>query len=244
MRRLPLFLIAVAIAFALPASAKAQTPDPMPARTLSVTGEAEASAAPDMATVNVGVTAEAATAAAATDQASAAMTDVLVKLTRLGIDPADLQTSGLRLTPRYATTAQGNTDYSTVNSYGAANDLRIKVRDLSALGALLSGVVGSGANTLNGVEFGLQDPKALMDQARLAAVAEAQRRAALYSKAAGLTLGDILQLNENGYSGYQPLQSAMMRDVSVSASPSYEVPVAQGQITVNANVAMIYALAK
>ncbi len=243
MYRLPVFLFAIAIALALPLSAKAQTPGQTPARTLSVTGEAEASAAPDMATVNVGVTAEAATAAAATDQASAAMTAILVKLTTLGIDPADAQTSGLRLTPRYATTVLGNTDYSTVNSYSAANDVRIKVRDLSALGALLSGVIGSGANTLNGVEFGLQDPAALLDEARLAAVAEAQRRAALYAGAAGLTLGEIVQLNENGYSGYQPLQSAMMRDGSVSESLSYEVPVAQGQITVSANIAMIYALA-
>jgi hypothetical protein len=238
MSRLPTFLFAAVMGLALPMSAIAQTPP----RTLSVTGDAEASAVPDMATVNLGVAAEAPTAAEATDQASAAMTAILAELTALGIDAVDVQTSGLRLSPRYATTVLGNTDYSTVTSYSAANELQIKVRDLSALGGLLSTVIGTGANTLNGVAFGLQDSASLLDEARLAAVAEAQRRAALYAGAAGLTLGDIVQLNENGYSGYQPLQSAMMRDGAVSESLSYDVPVAQGQITVSANVAMIYAL--
>ncbi len=244
MPRLTVFLSAMTIALALPLAAFAQTTAQTPARTLSVTGEGEATATPDMATVSLGVSAEAATAADATDQTSAAMTDVLAKLATLGIDPADVQTSGLRLSPRYATTVLGNTDYSKITSFSAANDVQIKVRDLSAISSLLSAVIGSGANTLNGVEFGLQDPGALLDEARLAAVAEAQRRAVLYAGAAGLTLGDILQLNENGYSGYQPLQSAMMREASVSDSLAYDVPVAQGQITVSANVGIIFALAE
>ena len=215
-----------------PALAQGAGPTAVP--TLTVTGEGRVDQAPDMARITLGVTTEGPTAAEALAANSAEIAKVIENLKGAGVAPTDLQTTGLALNPNW----QSNMDDGTnrIVGYVASNAVSVQVRALDGLGEVLDAAVRDGANTLNGVEFLLQDPDPALDEARKRAVADAQARAALLAGAAGVTLGPIQSISEGG--GYQP-PVPMMRMASEAKGG---VPMAAGSVTTAAQVTIIWAL--
>jgi uncharacterized protein len=231
MRVIP--VLAMALMLGLPAFAETA-----PA-TISVTGEGKVEIAPDMATLNLGVTTEADTAAAALKANSDGIAGALSRLKDAGIAERDLQTSGLTLNPRYDYGSSGGE--AKITGYVAANMVTVRVRDLAVLGQTLDAVVTDGANTLGGLSFGLQEPDSTMDEARRRAVADATHKATLYSEAAGVKLGRIMSIADQGnYGGPQPMMMAEARFAKDAGS----VPVASGELTVGATVAVTYEIAE
>ena len=225
--------LATAIVLALPAAAETA-----PA-TIAVTGEGKVDMAPDMAMLSLGVMTQADTAAAALKANSDGLSGALDRLKAAGIEGRDIQTSGLSLHP--------NIDYSStgrepqVRGYTASNMLTVRLRDLSVLGQTLDAVVTEGANTLNGLSFGLQDPDEATDEARRRAVADAAHKAALYAEAASVTLGRIVTISEQGnYGGPQPMMMAEAR----LAKDAGSVPVASGEISIGATISVVYEIAQ
>ncbi len=206
-----------------------------PTRTITVTGEAQVATDPDMATITLGVTTQGMTAKAALDANNTALTSVLVKLKDDGIEPKDIQTTGLSVNPQFD--YQSNSGGSQkITGYVASNMVVVSVRNLETLGGTLDAVVTEGANTLNGISFGLQDPGPKEDEARRAAVTEAARRAKLYADAAGVGLGPVLSISEQGTSMPPPFMKA-------SAAREMSVPVEVGQVNVGAAVTVTYQIA-
>lgn len=204
-------------------------------RTISVNGEGEASAAPDMAVVTLGVQCDALTAAEALRQNSADMTATIDKLKKLGVAERDIQTSGLSVNPRYD--YEKNRARPEVIGFTASNTVTVRLRDLSAAGAVIDQAVQSGANTLSGVSFAFSDPKPLIDKARRAAVADAQAKAALLTDAAGVRLGKLLTIQDGYAAAPQPkMYSARMEMADAS------VPLQAGESSVNVTVSMIYEI--
>lgn len=210
-------------------------------RTIAVTGRGEISVEPDMATVIIGVQTESEVAAHALDQASAATAAILATLDEEGVAAQDIRSGAIRLNPQYSQSMLSSG--SQINGYRAVNSVEVTVNDLDQLGGLLAAVVGDGANRLDGVQFGLQDPSEAMDEARRRAVAEGARLADLYATAAGVSTGDLIELREAGSGGYQPLTAEPRQMELAASSPRYDVPIAAGQIELTASVNMIYAIA-
>ncbi len=205
-----------------------------PAARMSVTGEGAVDSAPDMATITLGVQNEAETAREAMDLTSAAVAAILEQLAADGLAPRDMQTRDLSLSPLWSNSARSlEREEPRIVGFQASNNVVVRVRDLDALGGILDRVIENGANTFNGLGFGLQDPVPALDEARRAAVAEAKRKAELYAEAAGLTLGQVLSLEEVG--GSDPIPMARM-------AMAESVPVAQGEVTTTARVTMVFAI--
>ncbi len=215
-------------ALVLPGQVLADTPR------LTVTGEGAVAGRPDMATITLGVTTEAATAAEAMAGNSEKLGRVLQRLKEAGLEDRDLQTSGLSLNPNWTQSPEG--EAPRIAGYVASNMLTVRVRALDRLGAVLDQAVQDGANTLQGVSFGLVDPQPAMDEARRKAVARAQARAQLLTEAAGVQLGPILEIREGG-DGYQP-PMPMYREAAMDAP----VPMAEGEIETTAQVTLVYEL--
>ena len=110
------------------------------------------------------------------------------------------------------------------------------MRDLDALGGVLDAVLGEGANTLNGLSFGVADDTALKDEARRAAVAAATRKARVLAEAAAVTLGPVTEIVEGGGFG-GPFPSARM-DMAMAEA----VPVAPGELSLQATVTMTWTI--
>lgn len=203
-----------------------------PAR-ITVTGQGAVSARPDLATVSLGVTTEGATAAEALGRNSTELGRVLDRLRKAGIAERDLQTSGLSLNPNWTQPQDGSAP--RIRGYVASNQLTVRVRALETLGGILDAVVADGANTLNGISFGLADPGPAQDEARRLAVASARAKAQLLTQAAGVGLGPVVEISEGA--GYQP-PMPMFR-AAASAAP---VPVAEGEVETTAEVTIVYEL--
>ena len=230
MRKIAVILIP---AFLLVAAASAGRAEETPPR-IAVTGTGEVSAAPDIALVSIGVTQEAEESRDALDAMNAATAAVLERLEAEGIAPADMQTGALHLYPLYnnSTLSSGN----RIDGYRAETTIRVRVRELGNLGPVLDTVVSDGANTLSGLQFDIDDPDPLLDEARRAAVADARAAAELLAEAAGVELGALIELTDQS-GGYNPGPVMMME-----ARSSGSVPVAEGEVTISASVSMVYRI--
>jgi len=70
------------------------------------------------------------------------------------------------------------------------------LKDLDQLEEVLTGLVNAGANELKSVAFQTMNLKALRAQARRVAVEAAREKAQIYCEAAGVTLGDVLHIED------------------------------------------------
>ncbi|MBL3552498.1 SIMPL domain-containing protein [Rhodovulum sulfidophilum] len=229
MRLVPLAPLALAVsALVAPVAADA-------APELRVTGTGSATAAPDMATLRLGVGHEADTAAEAMALVSDDLGRVMAELQAAGIEARDIQTSGLNLSPVWGDRSEDKRP--RITGYSAANGVTVRVRELDGLGPLLDTVIGTGANTLDGLSFGLQEPGPVMDEARRAAVAEARRKAELFASASGQSLGSLVSLVEQGANQPMPMQMKMSFE-----SMADTMPMAEGELELDATVTMVFEL--
>lgn len=224
-----LFLMAL-LAQAIPATSVAAA-EPA-AALITVTGEGQVEAAPDMATISLGVTTSASTAKAAMAENAGQLATVLGNLKAAGIEPRDLQTSGLSLGPNWSNSESG----SKIDGYTASNQLSVRVRNLDQLGEILDAAVEDGANTLNGVEFGLTEPGPQLDEARKRAIADARHRAELLAEAAGSALGPVVSITEGGSNSPGPQFNSYGRAAMES------MPVEAGELALSASVTVIWHL--
>ena len=229
MRALSALILSTALV--LPFAAPVLAEDAAP-RTISVTGTGTIEAAPDMATVMIGVTTQAPTAAEALAANTKATDAVIARLTASGIEDRDMQTSNLSINPNWT---GYDSSTPTITGYVASNMLTIRVRKLDTTGTVLDAVVTDGANTLNGLTFGLADPEPAYNEARKEAVADARAKAELLAEAAGVKLGAVLSISDQG---------AMMGGAPLFAEyAKAAVPVATGELGLSANVSVTYAIA-
>lgn len=223
-------LFALGLILAGPLSAQEERPR------IVVTGEGQAAAAPDMAMMRLGVEARGAAPGEAVAEMSARMEPVLAALAEAGIAAADIQTGQVSLRPIQSYRQDDGTEAPRIEGYVASNQVDVRIRELDRIGALLDGVVEVGANRLDWLAFGLQDPGATRDAALRDAVADARRKAELVAEAAGVTLGGIVSVVEQG-GGFRPGPMMM-----AEASDRSAVPVAPGEVETDAAVSVTFAL--
>jgi uncharacterized protein YggE len=202
---------------------------------ITVTGQGRVEMVPDMATINLGVTTQARTSAEAMAMNTKALGQVLAEIRDAGIVERDIQTNGLSLSPVWNRNSSSDGGASNIVGFSVSNQVTIRIRALDVVGSILDVVVNNGANQFHGLVFGVQEPGPAEDEARQRAVQDAIRKAAQLADVAGVDLGAILEMNENGSSGARPgmARAAMMSDA---------VPVAAGEVSIGASVTMVYEI--
>ncbi len=198
---------------------------------ISVTGEATVSVPPDLAEVEAGVTSDAKTAREASETNNAAMGKLLLALKAAGIDAKDIQTSRLSLQPQSAP----NRSTNAIVGYRASNQVTVRLRDVTKVASTIDMLVGAGANDIGGINFMVSQASKLLDDARGQAVADARRKAEIYAKAAGVTLGAPLSISEGGAPGPMPFRKMM-------GGMAATTPVAQGEETLSVTVNVTWAI--
>ena len=236
-------VIAALTLFVLPVLSdyKANAEEASPA-IISLVGIGSVSARPDMAAVSTGVVSEAKTARAALSANTAAMTSIVDWLKENGIEDRDIQTSGFAVQPRYTqpqTQSNGERSPPRIVGYSVSNQVTIRVRDISQLGGILDHVVTEGSNRVNGVSFTFSEHEKLLDMARANAMADAIRKAKIYTEAAGIGIGRITNISENG--GYQPQPQYRMARAEMSMADA-PVPMEAGEQTLSVQVNVTWEL--
>ena len=234
--------LALSLAMAVPAVAQAQSMTDhhaaMVAPTFTLSASGEVRIAPDMATITTGVQTEAATAAEAMAQNRTQMNQVIAALRRQGIEERHIQTSGLNLNAVYD---YPNNERPRLRGYQASNQVTIQVHDFDNFGRAIDSVVTAGANQINGVSFGLSNPRAAEDQARRAAVQALQAKAQLYADATGMRLVGLRTLSEGG--GYQPPAPVMYARAEAMDMAGGSTPVQGGELVVRIDISGVYEVA-
>ena len=228
MRHLPVFA-AIVLACAI-TPAIADTPPPA----ISVTGEATISVPPDLAEINGGVTTEAKTARDASAANNKAMSAVLQALKGSGIAEKDIQTSRLSLQPQSAP-IKGDRGPMQIVGYRASNRVTVTVRDVTKVASAIDALVSSGANDISGISFMVSQASKLLDDARAKAIDDAHRKAEIYARAAGVTLGAPLNISEQGAPGPIPYRK-------MAAAMADSAPVAPGEETLRVSVSVSYEI--
>jgi uncharacterized protein YggE len=197
---------------------------------VTVTGEATVAAAPDMATIRIGVTSQGKTARAASDASTQNMTVVLAAIKESGVADRDIQTTSLSLQPQYD---PNKTGAARLIGFQANNQITVKIRDIGQLPNILDRAISAGANEMSGIEFVVSEQSKLLDKARAEAIADARRKAELYANAAGMKVGRVMSISEEG-AAPQPRAFQAVRAGAAAIAP--------GEQTLRAVVTVSYEL--
>jgi uncharacterized protein len=227
--------LAAAVMLACGLSAASAGAEVVPPATISVSGEAHVSVPPDLAEIDGGFTSEAKTALEAANANDAGMGKVLLALKAAGIAEKDFQTSRLSLQPVSAPNRASGGPVQIVG-YRASNRVTIRLHDVSKVASVIDMLVGAGANDIGGINFMVSEASKLLDDARTEAMADARRKAEIYARAAGVTLGAPVSISEGGGGGFAPMQFRKM------AAGMAAAPVAQGEETLQVSVSVSWAI--
>lgn len=228
--------VVAAAVFVVAIPAQAQQPQLPPQRGVIVIGEASVSLPPDYARVRSGVTTRAKTAKEATDANTKAMAAIAAMLSNAGIAPKDIQTSRFSVQPIYESHQSGTEQ--RLSGFSVSNQVNITIRQIDKVGEILDRLVTTGATDVGSVEFLHAEPSKALDQAREAAVADARRKAELYARASGLTLGGVSWITEDSRYGASMPMTALRASAAMAA-----VPIAGGEDTLHVRITVGFDMA-
>jgi len=177
---------------------------------------------------------------------------VLALATQYGIDPQHVQTDYMGIEPRYR---DGYYEARDFVGFFVHKTVVITLRDLSKFESLLTDVLGSGVNYVQGVEFRTTELRKNRDTARGLAIQAAQEKAVALAGELGQKVGEPLTIQEEQnawWSGYNAwwgsrwggaMTQNVIQEASGAALPA-EGSLAPGQIAVSARVSVSFELTK
>ncbi len=216
--------------------------------TVTVQGDGQATLPPDVARVsfivqNIATTVSDAQAAT-TKQANAALDFVKGQ----GVADKDVKTLSYDITPQYAypnpcppgALCPSYVSPPKITGYQVSETIQVTVHDLTAVGALLSGIGKLEVQNISGPAFALDDPTAGYDAARADAISKARAQAALLAKQLGVRLGKIVNFSEYSGSSYPMYNNLGMGGAETKVVPTPTIPA--GENTYNASVSITYEI--
>jgi len=206
-------------------------------RTFSVSGEGKEVVVPNIAKIRIGVISEGLDLTTLQKENSEKMNRIINFLKEKGIDEKDIQTENYSVTPKY--------DYSKstyrIVGYTISQDLKVKVRDLSNIGEILSQAVNYGANNVSGPNFTVDDKEVYLEKAREKAIKNAKEKAEKIAKTVGFRLGKIVSIIESSL--YEPYP-VMLKEIGVGGEslPVFQPQIQPGSQEIKVQVTITYEI--
>ena len=201
--------------------------------TVGVTGEGKVIVVPDEVTISLGVQTQGKDAAAVKSENDMAVDKVLDFLLKKNIPQNQVQTEYVSLNKNY--------DYNTkVYNYNASQTISVKLKDLSKYDEIMSGLVASGINSINGVNFGSSKMDTYEAEARKKAVANAKMKAQEYTGVLGQKIGKAVQIAEQGTNTPQP--QPMYKMAMSESMDSSQRTLAPGEMTISSKLQITFHL--
>lgn len=231
LRNLVIGIGVIGASLSLPRASVGQTPQSQ----IVVSGLGEARVTPDRATIMLGVQSRAATAAAASADNARRQKAILDTLRALGLASEQLSTANYNVSPEMAYPTMG-AGAPKVTGYTVTNTVRADVRRLDDVARVIDAALAKGANEISSLQFYSSKADSARRAALTAAVADARMDAEVLAKAAGGTLGALLELSTSE-TPVRPVPM-MMRAAPAAAA---KTPIEPGEQTVSATVTARWA---
>jgi uncharacterized protein YggE len=204
---------------------------PLPG-TISVVGRGAAFGEPDTAALEVGVSASDPDVRRAVDSVDKGTAGLLQELIGLGVEQRHIRTTSYNVWREERFTPQGERGEVV---FRAQHMLSVEIAGAKRAGEVLAASVEAGANVVGGITFGFADSARLAAEARRAAVSDARERADQLAAAAGVTVGDVVAIEElAGTPG--PVFATFERSTMAADS------LAPGELSVEIAVSMTFRL--
>ena len=207
--------------------------------TVTVSGDGIVEVIPDLAYLTFGVTTRKITAEEAQTVNAMTMSDVISAVKDAGIDAKDISTSRFSIAS-YTEYDEGKRE----DGYQVDNYLSVTLRDIQNVSNVLTVAIKAGANRIQSVSFGIdnQNRDNAYAKALEIAVGRARTRAEAIAKAAGYTIGDVVQITEGGF--YDSSPRSINIAVETFTATGVGASIATGAQTVSARITVIYVLVK
>ena len=212
-----------------------------PSPYVQVNGHGELHVAPDMAYVSLTLEKTDKDAKVARDDVEGRAAKVIALARKLGIADADIDAPSVTVIPEYqwVNESSGNAGTRKLMGQHVTRGIMLTLRDLDRYGELVDGLFAVGVTDLGNVTLDRSDRRALEQKARALAVDDAHDKAAGLAKSAGVTLGAVYSIEEQGGS-IEP--RAMMAAAARSSGPTPEY--LNGKIDISADVQVYYLIGK
>lgn len=187
--------LAVSCLISAPLSAQQiVTNAPIPQIAIGSRGEIKVS--PDRANIQISVQTKAVTAAAAAAENATRQKAVIDALRALGLQANDISTVGYSVNPeqRYEPNRE-----PVVIGYTVVNTVMVEVRDLSMVGRIIDVAISRGANMITSLNFYASNTEAARREAIAMAIQRARVDADAAARAAGGTIGGLLEVSVGAY---------------------------------------------
>jgi uncharacterized protein YggE len=227
-------LIGVLLAFAATATATAQEPVPPQVPAIVTIGEAVVRRAPDLAFVTLSVETRAKNPRDAQRLNAEAMTGVQQRLSQARVPKEAIRTSGYDLEQEFDV-VQGR---RVPREFVARNAIEVRVDEVTRTGEIVDAVVQSGATSVSGIRFDLQDRAAAEREALRLAVADARSRADAAAAGAMRTVDRVLRIEDSRDGVIAPPRPMM----TMAKADAFQTPVEPGVIEVRARVTLTVSM--
>lgn len=209
---------------------------------IQVSGHGEEHVAPDMLKVSLTVEKTSLGAAAARADVEARAAKVLALARRLGIVDKDIWAPAVTVSPQYEWhSGPGGDGKQVLVGQHVVRGVTLTLRDIGRYGELADGLFAAGVTRLDGVMSDTSQRDKLQQQALAAAVADAHARAVALAGGAGVTLGPVFSIAEQGGErGPRPILMGAMSREAGAAQPEY----LNGEIDIDADVQVYYLIGR
>jgi uncharacterized protein YggE len=228
--------------------------------TFAVSGQGKAVGVPDVARFSFSVTNEGGKDIAALQRDNTAKANTVIAFLKSeGVDARDIQTQDYSVQPRYQTyncrptviyqgaagaepaIAAQPCPPSEIVGYTVSQTVEVKVRDFEKISAIVPGVTAKGANTVSGLDFTVDNPSALQNEARSKAIQDAKMQAEAMARAGGFNLGRLVRVDEGGYMPYYAKEVAL-DSLGVGGGAPAPVAIEPGSEQTTAYVTLTYEI--
>lgn len=209
------------------AIAQNQTP------TVEVIGEGIVYATPDMVNISISIEKEGLDLKNLRQKNDEAVAQVLQLLSK-ELPMENFQTSYVSLY---------KDDYNKLNKYRVVQNINIKLEDISKYDNLMNAIFDAGVNRIDGISFGVKNKEKLLQEARIAAIDDARKKALLYAVSLDQNIGKAIQIKEvnSHFNDIQPVER--MSKMSLGSTGN-DNTLAVGKIAIEAQVNVVFELLK
>ena len=136
-------------------------------------------------------------------------------------------------------------DYNKLNKYCVVQNINIKLEDISKYDNLMNAILDAGVNRIDGISFGVKNKEKLLQEARVAAIDDARKKALLYAVSLDQNIGKAIQIKEvnSHFNDIQPVERMSKMSLGSPANGN-DNTLAVGKIAIEAQVNVAFELLK
>lgn len=198
---------------------------------ITVAAHSEVKVNPDRAAIQISVHTRAPSAAAAATENARKQKAVIDVLRALGLTANDISTINFNVFPEQRYEANRE---PVLIGYNVTNTVHVDVNSLALVGPVIDAALAKGANMVTSLQFFASNTENARREAIASAIQKARADAEAAARAAGGSLGSLLEINIGTY--FAPPPRPMMEMQTRAVSQDVATPINPGDQTISVDV--------